>query len=67
MTDYFISGDENEYMYSWIEQHDKVCKYAGLSPIKRFSYDDVKNSDLCVVRVTCKCGEVKVVTICSKE
>ena len=67
MTDYYITGNEAECMFKWMEQHDKVCPFAYKGTLDRFEYSEVENNNMCTVRVTCKCGEIKEVTICSKE
>ena len=68
MTDYYISDNSSDdSMYKWIEDHNKECKFSYLGILDRFSYDEVLDDNLCAVRVTCKCGAVKVVTICNGE
>jgi len=68
MTDFYIpDGGGIDDMYKWIEEHNLSCKFAYLGMVDRFSYDSVPENNLCVVRVTCKCGEIKVVTICDRE
>jgi hypothetical protein len=67
MTDYNMTDSDTECMFIWIEQHDKVCPFAYMGSVNRFEYSETTNDNVCVVRVTCKCGEIKVVTICCKE
>lgn len=68
MSDYIITGEENDFMYDWVEKHNKTCIYANTPHGERFTIanENIISYDLCVVRVTCKCGEVKVVTVCGK-
>lgn len=67
MSDYYINDGCDDDMFDWIEEHDKVCPFANRESIDRFDYKEDENGDLCVITVTCKCGEIKKVTICCKE
>ena len=67
MSDYYIIDSNENGMFEWIEQHDKICPFAYKGLIDRFKYSEVINDNVCIIRVTCLCKEMKVVTVCSKE
>jgi len=67
MTDYNMTDIDPECMFTWLEQHDKVCPFVYKNTSDRFEYSETTSDNVCVVRVTCKCGEIKTVTICCKE
>lgn len=67
MSDYYMTDDNDDAMLNWVEEHDKVCPFAKKNLVDRFDFKEEEHDNLCIVTVTCKCGEIKKVTICCKE
>jgi hypothetical protein len=57
--EFVIVGVEQENMYKWLDEHNRVCPFTG----EKFTYSFTPTGLGMMIKVKCLCGEEKDVTV----